>query len=296
MPNRTLNLDPSTTSVAPAALFAHVPCRPQRPRDAALCWAAAGYAIFPCSAHKSPLTARGYRDATTDPATIMHWWRTFPDALIGLPTGEVTGLLVVDLDRKTSEDDGVASLEALQGRRQMPAHPRVATRSGGQHLYWRYPPGSDIRCSARRVGAGIDVRGAGGYVIAPPSAGYTVLVDTPLSLPPEWLLRLLAPPRRRRIVTPTDVPRQRDESWRGLRRFDALLRRAALAAEGERNLVTYWAACRAGELVLEGLLTADAAIAAVTEAATASGLDQLEAMRTATSGVTRMLQEGAQRG
>jgi hypothetical protein len=146
------------------------------------------------------------------------------------------------------------------------------------------------------VGAGIDVRGTGGYVIAPPSAGYAVLVDAPLCFPPDWLLRLLAPPRRQATVRPVEVPRQRDESWRGLRRFDALLRRAALAAEGERNLVTYWAACRAGELVLEGLLSADAAIAAVTEAATASGLDQIEAMRTATSGVTRVLQEGAQRG
>ena len=292
MPSRT----PNTGHTGTTSLFSQILSGPQRPRDAALLWAAAGYPVFPCSTRKSPLTPRGYLDATTDVGTIMRWWRAHPDALMGLPTGEVTGLLVVDLDRKSPADDGVASLAALRGRRQMPVHPCVTTRSGGQHLYWRYPPGSGIRCSARRVGAGIDVRGTGGYVIAPPSAGYAVLVDAPLCVPPDWLLRLLAPPRRQATVRPVEVPRQRDESWRGLRRFDALLRRAALAAEGERNLVTYWAACRAGELVLEGLLSADAAIAAVTEAATASGLDQIEAMRTATSGVTRVLQEGAQRG
>ena len=292
MPSRT----PITGNTDTASLFSQILSGPQRPPDAALLWAAAGYPVFPCSARKSPLTPRGYLDATTDATTIARWWRAHPDALIGLPTGEATGLLVVDLDRKTPEDDGVASLEALRGRRQMPTHPCVLTRSGGQHLYWRYPPGSGIRCSARRVGAGIDVRGTGGYVIAPPSPGYTVLIDAPLSHPPTWLLRLLAPPRRRPALMPADAPRHRDESWRSLRRLDTLLRRAALAAEGERNLVTYWAACRAGELVLAGLLSADAAIAAVTEAATASGLDQIEAMRTATSGVTRVLQEGAQRG
>jgi hypothetical protein len=58
--------------------------------------------------------------------------------------------------------------------------------------------------------------------------------------------------------------------------------------EGERNNLTYWAACRAGELVASGLLGADAAAAVIAEAATRAGLPRAEAECTAWSGDQRM--------
>ena len=57
------------------------------------------------------------------------------------------------------------------------------------------------------------------------------------------------------------------------------------ASEGERNSLTYWAACRAGEMVASGLLNADAAAAVIAEAATRAGLPRAEAERTARSGI-----------
>jgi hypothetical protein len=58
--------------------------------------AAQGHAVFPCRQDKAPLTPRGFKDASTDADTIAKWWTTWPDALIGVPTGDK--FVVVDCD------------------------------------------------------------------------------------------------------------------------------------------------------------------------------------------------------
>ena len=78
--------------------------------DAALKYAAAGLPVFPCRnapgqpGHKAPLTAHGYKDATADPAQIKAWWAKNPGALIGLPTGAITGIAVLDIDVKNGKN------------------------------------------------------------------------------------------------------------------------------------------------------------------------------------------------
>lgn len=149
----------------------------------ALEWAAQGYAVFPCinrpgnDLHKAPLTGRGgFHNATTDKAQIEAWWRTHPDALIGVPTGTSTGIAVLDLDKK-NDKDGYAAVPGWE--KLSPAI--VRTGSGGAHLYFRAD--APIRNSVGKNG--VDVRGDGGYVIVPPSAGYTWLNGHDLSaLPP----------------------------------------------------------------------------------------------------------------
>ena len=74
---------------------------------AALEYAAKGLPVFPCwntpddeDKHKSPMTPHGFKDATTDPVKIKRWWQKSPNALIGLPTGDISGIAVLDLDIK----------------------------------------------------------------------------------------------------------------------------------------------------------------------------------------------------
>lgn len=116
---------------------------------------------------KTPLTAHGFKDATTDAAIVASWWTTWPDANVGVATGAVSGIDVVDLDlAKGDTPAGRTTLAALEHQYGEFNTLSVATGSGGVHLYFAHRDG--VGCSAGRL-PGIDVRGDGGYVVAPPS-------------------------------------------------------------------------------------------------------------------------------
>ncbi len=158
----------------------------------ALAYAERDIPVFPCKPDgKEPLTRNGFKDATTDPSKIHAWWNAHPLANIGVPTGERSGLLVVDVDHP-------AGLDALEAEHEeLPATRTHRTGSGGMHHLYRYPEGSNIRNSTGKLAHGLDVRGEGGYVIVPPSRttrAYTVLDDLPLAAPPGWLLEALRRP------------------------------------------------------------------------------------------------------
>lgn len=123
--------------------------------------------VFPCRPDKRPYTARGFHDASTNPAQVEAMFRQFPDATIGMPTGEASGVFVLDIDRH----DGVDGFATLQGLGwSLPPAPTVQTPSGGMHVYFAHSPG--LRNTAGKLGPGLDTRGDGGYVIVPPSPGY----------------------------------------------------------------------------------------------------------------------------
>jgi phage/plasmid-associated DNA primase len=104
-----------------------------------------------------------------DEQRVREWWHQWPEALIGMPTGSASGLLVIDVDMKEGRD-GETSLAVL-GRElgQLPETIEALTPNGGRHLYFRAPKDMTIGSSAGRLGVGLDVRGEGGYVILPPS-------------------------------------------------------------------------------------------------------------------------------
>ncbi|MBJ3774336.1 bifunctional DNA primase/polymerase [Acuticoccus mangrovi] len=144
---------------------------------AALALAERGWPVFPCNPAadkakgKQPLIAKGFKGASTDPDTIRTWWREHPDALIGLSTGRDLGAFVVDLDPR--EDDCETLWRRLEEHIGAElGEPVVAiTQSGGWHLYFAWP---DLPQGAKLGNRGgliphVDVRGAGGYVIALPS-------------------------------------------------------------------------------------------------------------------------------
>ena len=144
---------------------------------------------------KHPLTARGLHDATTDADTIERWWaETQGFANIGVVTGELSGLVVVDIDAKSGGLETLARLERTYG---VARTPTADTGGGGKHYFFCYPLGYIV---GNRTGIqpGIDVRGDGGYVVAAPSAhasgrAYTWAVppDEPLAALPPWLLALI---------------------------------------------------------------------------------------------------------
>jgi len=154
--------------------------RPMTPLDAALGFAARGWRVFPCNPRgprrKQPLTSNGFRDASTNRAILTGWWCRWPDALIGVATGRVSGFFVLDVDVKYADANGFDTLDAL-GFAILPNTPMAHTASGGLHLYFAPPADVQIACTegekGRGIGRGLDWRGSGGYVIGPsPGSGY----------------------------------------------------------------------------------------------------------------------------
>jgi len=129
----------------------------------ALRYAADGFAVFPCRpGDKQPLGSlvpNGCLDATTDADTIRGWWTKCPNANIGLATGSKSGLSVIDLDGV----EGVAS-----GNRLRLSSPITALTGNGKQLFYADTEGK-LRNSAKKISPGVDVRGAGGYVVVCPS-------------------------------------------------------------------------------------------------------------------------------
>src|SRR5690349_651904 len=119
--------------------------------------------IFPCYQNKRPACENGFHDASADPAEQTRLWAGRIGLLVAVPTGEVSGLAVLDIDRA-----GMAWLASAN----LPATRQHQTRSGGRHLIYRHRPG--LRCSQGVIAPGVDVRAEGGYVIWWPAHGYAV--------------------------------------------------------------------------------------------------------------------------
>jgi bifunctional DNA primase/polymerase-like protein/primase-like protein len=128
--------------------------------SAALKLASAGLAVFPCRVRdKRPATENGLKDATVSHDQITAWWTEQPDCNIAIATGAVSKIFVVDVDGP----DAAFELQRLN----LPATVEAAT-ARGKHLYFKYPS-TPIRNTAGKIAPGIDTRGDGGYVLAPPS-------------------------------------------------------------------------------------------------------------------------------
>lgn len=132
--------------------------------------ALAGFHVFPLLPNsKRPAIKDWPTLATSDPDYVGGWWKENPDYNIGIHT---KGMMVIDLDPKHGGLDSWAALVET-GRLledEIPPTLTVRTPSGGLHLYFRLPPGQqEVSNSVQKLGPGIDVRGKGGYVVAPGS-------------------------------------------------------------------------------------------------------------------------------
>jgi hypothetical protein len=273
------------------------------PLDAALSYAQRGWAVFPChepamggcscrrndcsSPAKHPRTLHGLRDASTDPEVVSRWWRRWPDANIGVRTGGESGLIVLDVD---PDHGGLNTLVELERRHdQLP--PSLTVRTGAGRHYWFRHPGRPVPNSAGRIGPGIDIRGDGGYVIAPPSRHlngrrYHWASEQPLAPAPQWLLELT---RERTQPNPPIPPRQPSISndarpW-ARAAFHGELARIRGAPQGSRNHTLNRSSFALGQLVATGHLTEESVRAALVRAGLEIGLTTKETQATVTSGL-----------
>jgi hypothetical protein len=132
-------------------------------------YAMRGWHVLPCDPRdKRPhaeLVPNGFKNATNDLSIVCSWWEKHPDANIGIRTGRESGIWVLDID---GNKGGNESIVALQEEYEEIAVPLMARTGSGLHLYYTYAPERPVSCRTA-VRPGIDVRGDGGYVVAPPS-------------------------------------------------------------------------------------------------------------------------------
>ncbi len=174
--------------------------------QAALAYAEKGWAVFPADSsgkkksHKSAEFSNGQRwGATNNAEEIRRNFRKWPDANIGIPTGKVAGFFVVEADTVEGHGvDGIAALRALEAEHgALPTTRAAESPSGSLHFYFRWPTDDTlVRNSESLLAEGIDVRGEGGMVIAPPSVrpgkgGYVWINEGPIAEAPQWVLDLV---------------------------------------------------------------------------------------------------------
>ncbi len=225
----------------------------QNPKLAAALEAAAkGFRVFPVKANSKTPALKDWPDrATDDRRQIESWWSADHDFNIGIATGR--GLLVVDADTKDNRPGG-DSLDMLD-MIGLPASYRVATPSGGTHVYLKTDGPQRNRADTIVGYPGIDIRGDRGYVLGPGSTidgrAYSVTTHAETVTPaPEWFLEVLgAPPEH----TPhSDQPlTELDQPQNIARAIEWLVERAPEAIQGAGgDDTTYQVACRMREFAL----------------------------------------------
>jgi KaiC/GvpD/RAD55 family RecA-like ATPase len=181
---------------------------------AALYYAGRGWHVFPvhslvggrCDCGKSdcqnpgkhPRTRNGLNDATTNPATIKEWWQKWTYANVGIRCGAVSGLVVIDVDPRHGGDESLFDLAGAHGN--LPHTVEALTGGGGRHILFRHP-GVKVKTAKNVLGAGLDIRADGGYVVASPSLHASgnryqwepscLPSQTALAALPDWMLALL---------------------------------------------------------------------------------------------------------
>lgn len=274
--------------------------------EAALAYAARGWAVFPChspagppaacsccrndcaSPSKHPRVAGGLTVATTDRSTIEQWWRRWPSANPAVRTGARSGIIVLDVDPGHGGD---ATLVALLDRHgPLPPGAVVRTGSGGRHIYFAHPGGLIRNDAGRRLGPGLDIRGDGGYVIAPPSrhaTGHGYRWDSPdrrLPALPDWTLVRLREPHHPPAPT-RSAGTTISSSW-ARAALERELANVASAHEGTRNTTLNKAAFSLGQIIADGGLDTNQVEGLLLDRAGRAGLGEREARATINSGLT----------
>jgi hypothetical protein len=238
----------------------------------ALKLAGQGLPVFPCKpGNKAPYTEHGFHDASRDEAQIRAWWREFPEALIGVPAGLKFVVLDLDLQHREAQE--------WYGRANLPTTRTHITRSGGRHLLFQ--PHTAVKNTAGKIWPHVDTRGLGGYVIWWPAAGLSMMHAGVLEPVPAWIIKRLNPPV---------VPLRECKQMRPARSYVdlfPLISEITHAREGERNCVTFWAACRLSEHVRAGDLALGDMVDLVVEACKRNGLPPHEARQIARSAMRK---------
>lgn len=164
--------------------------------DIAMFYAEHNIKTFPVKRQgKSPLCQNGFKSATMDRVVLQEWNKKFYDCNIGIPTGTINNIFVVDIDGEIGAKSLIA-LENIYGKLDAP----TVITGKGKHLYFKMPENTNIKSSVSKIANHIDIRANGGYVVAPPSVhenghlytweNFALNQDFPEA--PNWLISLIS--------------------------------------------------------------------------------------------------------
>lgn len=172
-------------------------------------YAQKGWQAFPLKPRDKIPFVKWTEVATCDVAMLNGWFDNYPDANIGIACGQRSGIIVLDVDAGHGGYDSLTKLIDKYGA--LPQTTVSKTGSGGEHIFFKHP-GIEIRNSTGKLGPGLDIRGDGGYVVAPPSIHpngniYEWTTDYELADMPEWMIEVLreVPKPEVKNVTPGEV-------------------------------------------------------------------------------------------
>jgi Bifunctional DNA primase/polymerase, N-terminal len=243
-----------------------------------------GWLIHPLNNKKRPLLTDWQNKATTIPKVFMKWINEWPWANVGIVTGSVSNLLILDVD-------GLEGVNSLQGLN-LPESPTVVT-ARGHHYYFEFPEELyNIPTTRAGLLPGIDTRGRGGYITAPPSLhenGHLYYWSKPLMgglpKPPDWLIKLLTPQVKTFCKMPMLTLGKKGSPYS----FTALKKESeavATAAVGTRNSRLNQAAFSMGTLVAAGAISIELVADHLASAAMSAGLECNEIEKTLQSGLS----------
>jgi hypothetical protein len=263
---------------------------------AALDYAARGFAVFPCwPKTKEPSCRRGFKEATTNPATIRRWWLARSDFNIAIATGVQSRVWIFDIDGSV----GAAALAELEAHHGWLPPTLCSVTSAGCHIWFRCD--RPIPSTVGHIAIGLDVRGDGGYAMAPPSVHpdgpiYRWSNALPPAVAPDWLIDLA-----RKKPEPVSIPQSHVERRYtgpsyvyGKAALDREIRALANTLPGARNHALNRASFSLHQLVAGGELDAAEVRDRLIRAATANGLmtDPADGPRS----VERTIASGARAG
>jgi hypothetical protein len=245
--------------------------------EAAVLLAHRGYRVFPVGADKAPRTPNGHHDGTSDPETIRGWsW----DGGIGLVIPD--RVFVVDIDPRNGGDATMQAIYDVHGR--LPHTRVVLTGGGGEHWYFSLPDDRELR---GKLGPGVDIKKPGrGYVLVPPTPGYTYLRGGKPSPAPDWLLDELTLATRSTggVSGGPKYFALMGGTGYGLATLRNALERIRNQGEGGRRALLNAEAYTLASLVAGGELDEDKALEGLLEAALESGLTEKDALSRIHSG------------
>lgn len=199
-----------------------------------------GWAVHPVDIEKKPTTTHGRNDATRDEPTIKAYFRN--GAQIGVATGAESGLFVLDVDLDEKRGiNGYGTLEYLESMHgPLPKTPQQRTGRGGMQYLFKFQEG--LKNSTSKIGAGIDTRGQGGYIVVAPSrntnGAYEWVVsprDTPLADVPEWIIAALHKAEEAEKAQSTQTAPSGEDRPYCLKMLGQAVARAATATDGTKH-------------------------------------------------------------
>lgn len=261
--------------------------------ESALAYLELGWSVIPLepASKKSLIKWKQYQTERADAAQLQKWFTKWPDANIGIITGPVSHIFVVDIDSPEG-------LELLCQHGELPDTAKVLTSKVG-HLYFSYPENQDVKNTTGLV-AGVDVRGAGGLVAAPPSVHASGVIYEWVSAPeviapaPGWLLELLqakkqaAPvalpePQRTHLNGAGDDPQQTRRFIEGCIRSE--VGKVLAAPDGEKHTQILKSSRYLAGYIATGAVTSDEIERALFEAIAPRADDKQSALDTIHDGI-----------